>query len=339
MLSSFESSTPDLSGRRKGTYTMSFHILGTGSYVPPTVVTNDDLSKLVETNDEWITTRTGIKRRHIATDETASQMAVKAALSALENSGVKAEELDLILCATVSGDYIVPNLACMVAKALGVSCAAFDINAACSAFLFMLETAAAYLSTGRYQKVLVVGAEQMSRILDWTDRSTCILFGDGAGALVLEKGEDYLGSHITVQGNDEVLTVPTKAGISPFSTLGESHPYVNMNGSETYKFATRAVPSEIKALLEQCGVEESQVGWVVCHQANRRISEAAARRLKGIPPEKFLMNIEEYGNTTAATIPLLLDEYNRKGLFRKGDLIVMAAFGGGLSSTACLVRW
>ena len=212
---------------------MSFHILGTGSYVPPTVVTNDDLSKLVETNDEWITTRTGIKRRHIATDETASQMAVKAALSALENSGVKAEELDLILCATVSGDYIVPNLACMVAKALGVSCAAFDINAACSAFLFMLETAAAYLSTGRYQKVLVVGAEQMSRILDWTDRSTCILFGDGAGALVLEKGEDYLGSHITVQGNNEVLTVPTKAGISPFSTLGESHPYVNMNGSET----------------------------------------------------------------------------------------------------------
>lgn len=318
---------------------MSFHILGTGSYVPPTVVTNDDLSKLVETNDEWITTRTGIKRRHVATDETATQMAVKAAAAALENSGVKGEELDLILCATVSGDMIVPSLACMVAKEMGASCPAFDINAACSAFLFMLETAAAYLSTGRYHKVLVVGAEQMSRILDWTDRSTCILFGDAAAALVLEEGEDFLGSHITVQGNDEVLTVPTKVGNSPFSNLPETHPFVHMNGSETYKFATRAVPMEIQAVLEQCGVEESQVDWVICHQANRRIIEAAARRLKGIPHEKFLMNIEEYGNTTAATIPLLLDECNKKGLFHKGDLIVLSAFGGGLSSGACLIRW
>lgn len=318
---------------------MSFHILGTGSYVPPTVVTNDDLSKLVETNDEWITTRTGIKRRHIATDETASQMAVKAAEAALENSGVRPEELDLILCATVSGNMVVPNLACMVAKALGVSCAAFDINAACSAFLFLLETAAAYFSTGRYHKALVIGAEQMSRILDWTDRSTCILFGDAAAGVVLEQGEDYLGSHITVQGNDEVLNVPTKAGNSPFSTLEETHPFVHMNGSETYKFATRAVPAEIEAVLQQCGVAESEVDWVVCHQANRRIIEAAARRLKGIPKEKFLMNIEEYGNTTAATIPLLLDEYNRNGRFQRGDLIVMSAFGGGLSSGACLVRW
>lgn len=318
---------------------MSFHILGTGSYVPPTVVTNDDLSKLVDTSDEWITTRTGIQRRHIATDETATQMAVKAANAALENSHVKAEELDLILCATVSGDMIVPNIACMVQKAIGADCAAFDINAACSAFLFMLETAAAYLSTSRYQKVLVIGAEQMSRILDWTDRSTCILFGDAAAAVVLEKGEDYLGSHITVQGNDEVLNVPTHAGNSPFSPPAESRSFVHMNGSETYKFATRAVPTEIQAVLAQCGVEESQVDWVVCHQANRRIIEAAARRLKGIPKEKFLMNIEEYGNTTAATIPLLLDECNRNGLFHRGDLIAMAAFGGGLSSAACLVRW
>lgn len=318
---------------------MSFHILGTGSYVPPTVVTNDDLSKLVDTNDEWITTRTGIQRRHISTTETASEMAAKAALAALENSGIQPADLDLILCATVSGEVIVPNMACLVQRAIGATCAAFDLNGACSAFLLLLETAAAYISTGRYRKILVIGTEQMSRILDWTDRSTCILFGDGAAGVVLEPGEDYLGSRITVRGGDEVLKVPTKKGISPFFTGEDTHPYVYMNGSETYKFATRSVPQEIQALLDECGVEQSQVNWVVCHQANRRIIEAAARRLKGIPQEKFLMNIQDYGNTSAASIPLLLDECNRNGTFHKGDLIVMAAFGGGLSSTACLIRW
>lgn len=318
---------------------MSFHILGTGSYVPPAIVTNDDLAKLVDTNDEWITARTGIKRRHVSTGETASEMAAKAAEAALENSGVKAEELDLILCATVSGEYIVPSLSCLVQRAIGATCPAFDLNGACSAFLFLMETAAAYLSTGRYRKILLLGTEQMSRILDWTDRSTCILFGDGAAGMVVEPGDGYLGSHMTVRGGEEVLRLPTKKGISPFYTGEEEHPFVYMNGSETYKFATRSVPHEIEALLDQCGTEQSQVDWVVCHQANRRIIEAAARRLKGISQEKFLMNIQDYGNTSAASIPLLLDECNRNGTFRRGDLIVIAAFGGGLSSTACLIRW
>lgn len=318
---------------------MSFHILGTGSYVPAAVVTNDDLAKLVDTNDEWITARTGIKRRHVSTGETASEMAAKAAEAALENSGVKAEELDLILCATVSGEYIVPSLSCLVQRAIGATCPAFDLNGACSAFLFLMETAAAYLSTGRYRKILLLGTEQMSRILDWTDRSTCILFGDGAAGMVVEPGDGYLGSHMTVRGGEEVLRLPTKKGISPFYTGEEEHPFVYMNGSETYKFATRSVPHEIEALLDQCGTEQSQVDWVVCHQANRRIIEAAARRLKGISQEKFLMNIQDYGNTSAASIPLLLDECNRNGTFRRGDLIVIAAFGGGLSSTACLIRW
>lgn len=318
---------------------MSFHILGTGSYVPPAVVTNDDLAKLVDTNDEWITARTGIKRRHVSTGETASEMAAKAAEAALENSGVKAEELDLILCATVSGEYIVPSLSCLVQRAIGATCPAFDLNGACSAFLFLMETAAAYLSTGRYRKILLLGTEQMSRILDWTDRSTCILFGDGAAGMVVEPGDGYLGSHMTVRGGEEVLRLPTKKGISPFYNGEEEHPFVYMNGSETYKFATRSVPHEIEALLDQCGTEQSQVDWVVCHQANRRIIEAAARRLKGISQEKFLMNIQDYGNTSAASIPLLLDECNRNGTFRRGDLIVIAAFGGGLSSTACLIRW
>ena len=318
---------------------MSFHILGTGSYLPPLVVTNDDIAKFVDTNDEWISTRTGIKSRHVSVDETASEMGAKAALEALKSAGISAEELDLILCATVSGEYIVPSLACMIQKDIGAHCPAFDMSAACSAFTVLMETAAAYISTGRYKKILLVGTEQMSRILDWTDRSTCILFGDGAGAIVVEPGDGYLGSHMTFTGGDEVLNVPTKIGISPFWKGEETHSYVNMNGGETYKFATRSVPAEIQALLDQCSVEQSEVDWVVCHQANRRIIDAVARRLKGISPEKFLCNIEDHGNTTAATIPLLLDEYNKKGLFKKGDLIVVAAFGGGLSCIASLIRW
>ncbi len=318
---------------------MSFHIMGTGSYVPDLIVSNDDLSKIVDTNDEWITSRTGIRHRHISVDETASQMAAKAALAALENSGLTAEDLDLILCATSSGDAICPNMACQVQRDIGATCPAVDLNGACSAFLFLLETAAAYISTGRYRRILCVGTEQMSRILDWTDRSTCILFGDGAAGVVVEPGEDYLGTEIMVRGGDEVLKVPTHVGNSPFSKLEPTHPYVCMNGSETYKFATRTVPHQIQLLLDKTGVMQEQVDWVVCHQANRRIIEAAARRLKGIPAEKFLMNIEEYGNTSAASIPLLLDECNRKGLFKRGDLIVLAAFGGGLSCVASLIRW
>lgn len=318
---------------------MSFHILGTGSYVPPAVVTNDDLAKIVETNDEWITTRTGIRRRHVAVDETTSEMAAKAASAALENSGVSADELDLILCATVSGDYICPNMACLVQRAIGAACPAFDLNGACSAFLLLLETAAAYLSTGRYRKILCVGAEQMSRILDWTDRSTCILFGDGAAGVVLEPGENYLGSQLVFRGSEELLNLPTSTGTFPGSRLEAQHPYVYMNGSEVYKFATRIVPQAIQQLLDKTGTPQSDVAWVVCHQANRRIIEAAARRLKDIADEKFLINIEDYGNTSAASIPLLLDECNRAGKFKKGDLIVLAAFGGGLSCVAALIRW
>lgn len=318
---------------------MSFHILGTGSYVPPTVLTNDDLAQIVDTNDEWISARTGIRRRHVAVDETTSEMAAKAAAAALENSGVEPEELDLILCATVSGDYICPNMACLVQRAIGASCPAFDLNGACSAFLLLLETAAAYLSTGRYRKILCVGAEQMSRILDWTDRSTCILFGDGAAGVVLEPGDNYLGSELIFRGSQELLNLPTAVGTFPGSRLEPQHPYVYMNGSEIYKFATRIVPQVIQQLLDKTGTAQTDVKWVICHQANRRIIEAAARRLKDIPAEKFLMNIEDYGNTSAASIPLLLDECNRAGKFQKGDLIVFAAFGGGLSCVASLVRW
>lgn len=208
-----------------------------------------DLSKLVETNDEWIRTRVGIERRHISVDETTADMAVKAAEAALENSGIKPEELDLILVSTVSGDYICPTVACLVQQALGVHCLAYDISAACSAFLFLLETAAGYFARGTVKKALVIGAERMSRIIDWSDRSTCVIFGDGAGAAVLEEGDNYLASHFNVQGGAEVIRIPASAGKSPFykgESLGE--PYVFMNGQETFKFAVNSISHDIKTI-------------------------------------------------------------------------------------------
>ncbi len=318
---------------------MSFRIAGTGMYVPENIVTNDDLSKIVETNDEWIKTRVGIERRHISVNETTADMAVKAAQAALENSGVKAEELDLILVSTVSGDYVSPSVSCLVQKALGVHCLAYDISAACSAFLFLLETAAGYFARGKVKKALVIGAERMSRIIDWDDRSTCVIFGDGAGAAVLEEGDNYLSSLFNVQGGDEVIRIPTPAGKSPFykgESLGE--PYVYMNGQETFKFAVSSISRDIKQVLEDANLSLEDIKYVVPHQANLRIIDAASRR-SGIPLEKFYVNIQEYGNTSSASVPMALDELNRAGKLERGDLILFTAFGGGLASAASIIRW
>ncbi len=318
---------------------MSFRIAGTGMYVPENIVTNDDLSKLVETNDEWIRTRVGIERRHISVDETTADMAVKAAEAALENSGIKPEELDLILVSTVSGDYICPTVACLVQQALGVHCLAYDISAACSAFLFLLETAAGYFARGTVKKALVIGAERMSRIIDWSDRSTCVIFGDGAGAAVLEEGDNYLASHFNVQGGAEVIRIPASAGKSPFykgESLGE--PYVFMNGQETFKFAVNSISHDIKTILEKAGMGIDDIKYVVPHQANLRIIDAASRR-SGIPLDKFYVNIQEYGNTSSASIPMALDELNRAGKLERGDNILFTAFGGGLASAASIIRW
>lgn len=318
---------------------MSFRIAGTGMYVPQNIVTNDDLSKLVETNDEWIKTRVGIERRHIAVNETTAEMAVKAAEAALENSGVKAEEIDLILVSTVSGDYISPSVACLVQKALGVHCMAYDISAACSAFLFLLETAAGYFARGKAKKALVIGAERMSRVVDWSDRSTCVIFGDGAGAAVLEEGDGYLTSRFNVQGNDEVIKIPTPYGKSPFyerESFGE--PYVYMNGQETFKYAVSSISHDIKTILEEAGLGIDDIKYVVPHQANLRIIDAASRR-SGIPLDKFYVNIQEYGNTSSASVPMALDELNRAGKLERGDLILFTAFGGGLASAASIIRW
>lgn len=307
-------------------------------YVPENIVTNDDLSRLVETNDEWIRTRVGIERRHVATTETAADMAYEAAKAALEDSGCSAEELDLILVSTVSGEFVSPSVSCLVQKKLGVHCMAYDINAACSAFIFLLETAAGYFARGVVKKVLIIGAERMSRIVDWEDRSTCVIFGDGAGAAVLESGDNYKASLFNVMGNDEVIRIPNYTGKSPYYKNPAEEPYIYMNGQETFKYAVSHIGSDIKKILADNGYGIDDVKYVVPHQANLRIIDAAARR-SGIPLDKFYVNIQEYGNTSSASIPIALTEMNRKGLLERGDLLLFTAFGGGLASAACLIRW
>ncbi|MCD8141717.1 MAG: ketoacyl-ACP synthase III [Clostridiales bacterium] len=318
---------------------MSFKIVGTGSYVPEHIVTNDDLTLFLDTSDEWIRSRSGIEQRHVVTNETTSDLATKAAQAALENAGADVSEIDMILCATVSGEYVSPSVACMVQHNLGAQCPCLDLNAACTAWIYLMDTAAAFFCKGGIRKMLVIGAESMSRILNWHERSTCVLFGDGAAAVVLEPGDNYITSVFQVQGGDDVIAIPTKKGISPWYDRQEKEPLVHMNGQETYKFAVSNFPKRIAEVVEKAGLKQSDVDWVIPHQANKRIIDGAARRMKDIPADHFCVNIQKYGNTSAASIPLVLDEWNRAGRFQPGDLIAMAAFGGGLSSAACLVRW
>lgn len=317
---------------------MNFNIVGTGSYLPEKVVTNDDIAKIVETSDEWIRQRVGISERRIATHETCVDMAVGAANAALEAAGIKADELDLILASTVSGDDASPSVACMVQNRIGASCPAYDINAACSAFLFLLETAAGYFARGKVKKALVIGAEKLSRILDWTDRSTCVIFGDGAGAAVLELGDGYVDSTFDVKGGDDVIKIPHYHGNSPFDTTETLSPFIHMAGQETFKFAVSSITRDVAMLLERNGLTPEDIKYIVPHQANARIIDTAARRLK-IPQEKFYMNIDRLGNTSSASVPIALDELARSGKLEKGDKIILCAFGGGLASAAALMVW
>ena len=318
---------------------MSFRIIGTGMYVPPKAVTNDDLAQIVETSDEWISKRVGVKERRISENEFTSEMGLKAAQKALEDSNVKVEELDAIFAATVSGETSSPSMSCMIQHGLGATCMAMDINAACSAFLFLLETAAAFFALHKNsKKILVVGTERMSGILDFTDRSTCVIFGDGAGAAVLERGENYLDSVITVKGGDDVIKIPHGIGNSPYFNREQDKPYVHMQGQETFKYAVTSISQDITTLLENNHLNIDDIAWIVPHQANKRIIDFAAKRL-GIPNSKFFCNIEKYGNTSSASVPIALHELAKSGNLNRGDKIILCAFGGGLSNVACLIEW
>ncbi|MBM3844063.1 MAG: ketoacyl-ACP synthase III [Verrucomicrobia bacterium] len=314
-------------------------ILGTGSHAPERVVTNNDLALQVETSDEWIRTRTGIRERRLASPATeTSDLAVAAALPALAQAGLTPADIDLLIVATITPDTPVPACACHVQRKLGVPthAACFDLNAACSGFIYALDTAAALLTSGRYRHALVIGAEKLSGIVDWQDRTTCVLFGDGAGAVVLgtsdEPGRGLLGTRLGGDGaNVELLCVPPPVP-------GERGPFLRMRGKEIFKLAVRAMDDAAREILEQQGVRPDQVSLVIPHQANQRIIDAIAEYLE-LPPDRFFVNLDRYGNTSAASIPLALDEAHRAGRIRRGDLVLLVAFGAGLTYGSALLRW
>lgn len=320
---------------------MTTKIIGTGSYVPAQIVTNDDLSKIVETNDQWIRSRTGIGERRIATDDSTSDMAAKAAARAIEQAGIDPEEIDLIILATSSPDYCFPNGACEVqAKVGAVNAACFDISSACTGFVFALSTAHAYISSGLYKTALVIGADLLSKLVDWTDRSTCVLFGDGAGAAVLKAEETgIIDMMMGADGTKGDVLACTSRTVGNFLTgtkpeLG----FMTMDGQEVFKFAVRKVPESVLELLNRTGTKKEDIKYYVLHQANERIIEAAARRLKE-PMEKFPMTISQFGNTSTASIPLLLDDMIQKDMLKRGDKIIMSGFGAGMTWGAVLMEW
>lgn len=306
-------------------------------------MTNEYLSTIMDTSDEWIKSRTGIRERHLVSSETETTLtlAVKAAKAALADSGVLPEELGLILVATVSSDFITPSTACMVQKELGAShAAAFDINAACSGFLFALNTVDAYFQAGIYQTALVIGVETLSKIIDWKDRSTCVLFGDGAGAVVVKAAEE--GLIASLQGSDgsggDILICKNRTNNNPYISTGTDPDFLYMDGQEVFKFAVKKEPECINALLKQAGFDASDVTYYLLHQANFRIIASIARKLK-LPLEKFPSNVSHCGNTSAASIPILLDEVHREGKLSEGDLLLLSGFGAGLTWGAALLRW
>jgi len=316
---------------------MSFKVLGTGSCLPQRAVSNEELSQFLDTSDDWIAQRVGISERRVCTTETTADLGLSAALAALEMSGVEPGELDFIICATVSPDYTAPSLSCSIQEMLGATCPAMDVNAACSGFIYALETAAGFFARGA-KKILVVGAERLTRLVDWTDRGTAVIFADGAGAMMLGEGDSYISSKLYARGGDAVLNIPAPSGDSPYYENEHLKPYVRMNGQETFKFAVKAMCTDLADVIEAAGLTMDDVAWVVPHQANARIIDAAVRKL-GIPPERCCKNIERIGNTSAASVAIVADELCRSGKLRDGDYIAISAFGAGLTSGACVIKW
>lgn len=327
----------------------SSSLIGTGSYVPERIMTNADLEKIVDTTDEWITSRTGIKERRIAAEgETTSDMATAAARKALEMAGIDASAIDLIIVATVTQDMFFPSTACFVQQKLGAANAvAFDMNAACSGFLFALQTARHFLNTGNRRCALVIGAEKLSSLVNWKDRNTCVLFGDGAGAVVIRRNEedDAPGRVLsTVMGCDGNLTgilkVPGGASAQPITqdNVDERVNSIYMEGKEVFRHAVTRMKEACEQALAQAGLTAADVTKVIAHQANQRIISAIVDRL-GVSEERTFINLQKYGNTSAASIPLALDEANRSGAIQRGDILLLVAFGAGLTWASSVVRW
>ena len=317
-------------------------IAGTGRYLPERLLTNKDLEQMVDTTDEWIRTRTGMERRHMAAEEQASSdLAIPAARAALESAGCAPEEIDLVVVGTTTPDLVFPNVACIVQEALGIPpCGAFSCEAACTGWLYALSLADGMVRLGRANKALVVGVEVLSRITDWSDRSTCVLFGDGAGAVVLEPAEEpgMMGFILGADGS-YVDILRSRAGVSRNpELLGNGGTAVRMKGSEVFKIAVRTMGSTVDNLLDQHGLGRDSVDWLIPHQANLRIIQAIGKRLR-LPDERVILTLQDHGNTGAASIPLALDVAVRDGRIRRGQRIMMVSFGGGLTWAAGLMQF
>jgi len=319
-------------------------IIGTGSYLPEHVMTNADLERIVDTSDEWIVSRTGIsERRVVAEGESTSDLAARAGRIAMERAGLGPDDIDLLLLGTTGPDYIMPSTACMTQAKLGLTCPAVDMMAACSSWIYALSSGAAAIESGRANTVLVIGAEALTRLIDFTDRSTCVLFGDGAGAVVLGVSEEP-GVETVVLGADgtgaEQLIIPAGGTVAPATAERvEAHDqYVKMNGSEVFKFAVRVIPKATKQALEASGHSIGDLAWLVPHQANKRIITTIEERL-GIPDDRVYLNLSHTGNTSAASIPMALDDLYTSGRLAPGDLLALVGFGAGLTWGAAVVRW
>ncbi len=321
-------------------------IIATGSYLPEGVITNRDLEKIVDTSDDWIIERTGIRERRIATGkQAASDLAFEAAAAALKRAHMKAKDLDLIIVATITPDMPFPSTACVLQGRLGAkNAAAFDVNAACSGFIYGLHIASGFIRSGLHRRILLVGAETLSKVTDWQDRSTCVLFGDGAGAVLIEPTKEKRGifsTHIHSDGDlGDFIALPGGGSRNPCSkeSIRKKLHFIKMKGNETFKVAVRTLEELATKTLEENDLDPSRLSLLIPHQANIRIIQATAKRL-GMPEEKVFVNIERYGNTSAASIPIALDEAVRSGRVKDGDFLLLEAFGGGLTWASSLIRW
>jgi 3-oxoacyl-[acyl-carrier-protein] synthase-3 len=313
-------------------------IIGTGSALPKKIVTNQMLSEFLDTSDEWITTRTGIKSRHVISDEKIEDLGVEAVTKALEMSGLGVKDIDLFIVSNVVSEQVTPGMSCVVAEKIGLSCPMFDINCACPGFVYALDMAEAYYKAGKVRNVLIACIEEPSRMPSWNDRSTCVLFGDGAGAVVLTEGDNIKGTKLNAQPDTDKLYMTRTLEPTPFVTKAETSIPLQMKGREVFRFAVEACTHGVKSLLDEVGIKKEDVSWFMVHQANKRIIDSIIDFMQ-VPAERFPINIQERGNSSSASCPILLDECNRKGMFKKGDIIVFSAFGAGLLSGAAVLEW
>ncbi|MGI6664202.1 MAG: beta-ketoacyl-ACP synthase III [Christensenellaceae bacterium] len=313
-------------------------IIGLGSALPKLRVTNDMLSTFLDTSDEWISTRTGIKERRILSDEMLEDLAAEAVKKALAQAKITADEIDYIICSNANNEYTTPALACIIQGLVGADCPAVDANAACAGFVYALELAEGLLLGNKYNKILIVCAESLSKMVDWEDRATCVLFGDGVGAAIVEKSEDPFLFKTGSKPDKEIIYGRNQPGNAPYTTNKQDAIGMQMQGQEVYRFAVSAATEDIKELLDEAGLTPEEIKFFLLHQANQRIMNGVQKRLR-VAKEAVPSNIAKYGNTSSASIPILLDELVREGLLQKGDKLVMSAFGAGLVTGACLFTW